>query len=373
MPATLYRLFFDNAPASRAQLDLVDRITVEQGIDVAWAARVEVPICTDAKGVWSDENASLLTQVRRVRVEVKVGDDDFVALIDGPVVTIESEMTATPGQSTATLVVSDDSFYLARNDEQARFDGLLDSEVADQLYRDATQIADTDIDDTTAGPNGSNSVAIQRGTAMAMIKRLARRNGMHAFVRPGDDAGASIGVFRSLPTKTDGLEPLVLLGTNRNLATFSAKNDGQSPTRTVIFTLNPLDGTTSSANASPSDADLLGGTSATAADGQVGTVILPPADGSVDPQKRADATATISSYAFHADGSVVSDCYPSILAPFRVVTVTGVDGRQSGDWLIVEVTHTLSRSVYTQSFKLARNATSAGSSAAATKPPIGIH
>jgi hypothetical protein len=166
---------------------------------------------------------------------------------------------------------------------------------------------------------------------------------------------------------------LVLLGPQRNLATFSSKNDGQSPTRTVIFTLNPLDGTTTSANASPADAGLLGGAPATAPDGEVGTVILPPADRSVDPQQRADATATISSYAFHADGSVVSDCYPSILAPFRVVPVRGVDGRQSGDWLIVEVTHMLSRSVYTQSFKLARNAISAGSGAAATNAPAGIH
>ena len=48
-------------------LDLVERITVEQEVDIAWEARLEVPICTDESGAWSDENASLLTQVRRVR------------------------------------------------------------------------------------------------------------------------------------------------------------------------------------------------------------------------------------------------------------------------------------------------------------------
>jgi hypothetical protein len=373
MPATVYRLYFDDAPASRAQLNLVETITVEQEFDIAWEARLEVPICTDDSGAWSDENGSLLTQVRRARVEVKVGDDPWVALIDGPVVTIESEMTATPGQSTATIVVNDDSFYLAREEKHDRFDGMLDSDVADQLFRSATQIVDTEIDPTSAPPSGTaNAVAIQRGTAMAMIRRLAERNGMYAYVRPGDDPGASVGVFEALPTTADDLEPLVLLGADRNLATFSSENDGSAPAKVTIFTLDPLDGTTSSANASPSDGALLGANPPTAADGQVGSVILPPSDGSVDAQTQADAAAVRNGYAFSANGSVVSDCYPSVLLPYQVVTVRGVDGHQSGDWLIVHVTHSLDRSVYTQNFTLGRNATSDGASSSAIAVPAGI-
>jgi phage protein D len=69
---------------------------------------------------------------------------------------------------------------------------------------------------------------------------------------------------------------------------------------------------------------------------------------------------------------VVSDCYPSVLLPYQVVSVRGVDGRQSGDWLILHVTHTLDRSVYTQTFKLGRNATSDGASSSAIAVPAGI-
>ncbi len=370
MPATVYRLYFDDSPSSRAQLDLVEKITVEQEIDVAWEARLEVPICTDDTGAWSDENAALLTQVRRVRVEVKVGDDAWVALIDGPVVTIESAMSATPGQSTATIVVNDDSFYLAREEKQDRIDGKLDSEVADHLFRSATQIVNTEIDTTNAPPSGTqNAVAIQRGTAMAMIRRLAERNGMYAYVRPGDDPASSVGVFQKLPTATTGLATLVLLGADRNLATFSSQNDGAAPAKVTIFTLNPLDGTTSQANASPSDGPLLGANAPTAADGQVGTVILRPSDGSVDAQTQANAAAVRNAYAFKADGSVVSDCYPSVMLPYQLVTVRGVDGRQSGNWLIMHVTHSLDRSVYTQTFKLGRDATSAGASSSAIAVP----
>src|SRR5262249_51163680 len=159
-----------------------------------------------------------------------------------------------------------------------------DSDVADQLFRSATQIANTEIDPTEAPPGGTKyAVVIQRGTAMATIRRLARRNGMYAYVRAGDEPGASVGVFETLPTTADDLEPLVLLGADRNLATFSSQNDGAAPAKVTIFTLDPLDGTTSSANASPGDGPLLGANAATAADGQVGTVILPPSDGSVGP------------------------------------------------------------------------------------------
>jgi hypothetical protein len=195
---------------------------------------------------------------------------------------------------------------------------------------------------------------------------------MHAYVRAGDDPGASVGVFRSLPTTTDGLAPLVLLGADRNLASFSSRNDGQRPTRVVIYSLDLLDGNTRSGSAAPADGPLLGIDPPAAPDGEVASVILPPSDGTADPQQRADAAAARSSYAFNADGAVVSDCYPDVLRPYHVVTVRGVDGRQSGDWLILHVTHALDRSVYTQTFKLGRNATSAGSASAAIAVPAGI-
>jgi hypothetical protein len=55
--------------------------------------------------------------------------------------------------------------------------------------------------------------------------------------------------------------------------------------------------------------------------------------------------------------------------PYRVVTVRGVDGRQSGDYNVKQVTHSLGRSTYTQRFKLIRNARSAGANADSTAAP----
>ena len=60
MPTIEYRLFFNNSPAKQEQLDLVEEITVEQDVDMAWEARLEIPICTDDTGKWSQEDEKIL-------------------------------------------------------------------------------------------------------------------------------------------------------------------------------------------------------------------------------------------------------------------------------------------------------------------------
>src|SRR4051812_9716862 len=99
MPDAAYRLFFENTPATRDQLDQVQEITVEQQIDMAWEARFVIPICTDENGKWSSEKDPHLAEFHRIRLEVRVGDGKFVALIDGPVVGTDRQMSSEPGQS----------------------------------------------------------------------------------------------------------------------------------------------------------------------------------------------------------------------------------------------------------------------------------
>ena len=93
-----YRLFFNDEPAGREELDRVERITVEQEIDMAWEAQLEVPICLDANGRWGNANESILKTARRVRVEVSVGGNAFVPLIDGPVIDTRNKMSYQPAE-----------------------------------------------------------------------------------------------------------------------------------------------------------------------------------------------------------------------------------------------------------------------------------
>ncbi|MGH7647030.1 MAG: hypothetical protein ACREND_02855 [Gemmatimonadaceae bacterium] len=372
MPGVLFRLLIDDAAASREEIASVETITVELEIDMAAEARLMIPICTNDGGGWTTETAPLIRSARRIRIEVKVGNGAWTPLIDGPVVRIDTRMSPDPSQSSVTMVVSDDSIWLSRDDAQQRFDDLADSEVALKLFQIAPQIASTDIEDTPAAGSSGTAVVVQRGTAMALLARLARRNGMNAYVRPGADSGASVGVFRSLPTRGDGIPDLILLGSGRNLMHWDGADDNEQPAKVVTYSLDVLSKTVTTATAGLDDLTLMGSDQTLVNGATPASRVLKPCHGTIDPQQRVAAEALRSSFAVDASGEVMSDCYTGVLLPYHVVTVRAVDGRQSGDYVVKQVTHSLGRSIYSQRFQLMRNARSAGAKSNATAAPAGI-
>ena len=361
MTSIEYRMFFDNNPAPREQLDRVEEITVEQEVDMAWEASLEIPVCVDDRGRWTGEDEDFMRSFSRVRVEIKIGEGPFTPLIDGPIVGSDSRMNSDPGQSSITLAVRDDSVYLNREENVCRFENLLDHEIAAQIFREFEQIASTDIEDTPASGSSLPPVAVQRGTSMQILRSLARRQGMHAYVLPGENPGESVGCFRAFPGRADGLPPLILLGESRNMDAFNCINNAQSPATVRASALSITDKTITAGTSSFRDLDLLGEEAAFENETETAARILPPGLGeSTDPDEAVSAEAARDSYAFEATGTVRVHCYQGILQPYRVVSVKGINGRLSGDYLVTQVTHTINRSNYGQSFTVRRNARSAG-------------
>jgi len=359
-----YRMFFNNNPATREQLDRFEEITVEQEIDMAWEARMQVPIATDDKGNWTGEDEDFLAEFTQVRIEIKIGDSAFVPLIDGCIVESGDLMSSEPGQSMKTVTVQDDSIRLNREDRIFRFENLLDHEIASQLFKEIEQIASTKIEKTPLPSSSLPPVVVQRGTAMQLLRSLARRQGMHAYVLPGEEPGKSIGCFKSFPTKTDGLPPLILLGAERNVAEFNPTNNAQHPAKVTASILNIFDKTITKRSSDFGKLDLLGEETTFAGEDNTATQILSPGySDAVDLDQAVTAEALRSSYSTETTGSVLNETYSAILTPYQVVSVCGANQRHSGDYLIRKVTHSLTRSFYSQSFTLQRNARSSGSSA----------
>lgn len=364
MPAVRYRLYFNDRPATREQLDRVDEITVDQEIDTAWEARLKVPICADSHGTWDGESEDFLQSFARARVEVKVGDRPYVALIDGPVVGNDRSTSSEPGQSSVTLIVHDDSVYLNREDEIRSFQNQSDHEIAAQIFGDTSQIRAQQVESALPCSCGITPEEIQRGTRMELLRRLARRQGMHAYVLPGDGPGQSVGCFKKLPTAADGLPEMVLLGPDRNIATFNVSTDAQSPANVQSFSLALGDRTATQATSRTRDVELLGSEGALASDADAGTRITrPDADCCLEPARAAEVETERASYAFEATGSVRCDCYGAALAPYRLVSVRAVGSRLSGNYVVKKVVHRLDRWRYAQEFTVMRNAHSGGSAA----------
>jgi hypothetical protein len=274
-------------------------------------------------------------------------------------------MSSQPGQSSQTVLVQDDSVYLNRNAEIERFDDQADHEVARTLFSRASQIASFQIEETRQHGTSRSRSTVQRGTPMHLLRELARRHGMHAYVLPGEQPGQSIGAFKKLPREGQRLPDLVLVGKDRNVAAFHVAANLQQPSTVRTFSLDVTDKTVAEATSSFRNLELLGDQAALAHDDQAATRLAEPGtDDAADPSERVDGAADRDSFAFSATGSVLSGCYTGVLTPYRLVRVCGVDTRLTGDYVIKRVSHQLTRSEYTQSFEFLRNAVARGQSSA---------
>lgn len=361
MPTIDYKLFFNNAPAKQDQLDSVESIEIEQDVDMAWEARLEIPLCSSDSGKWAKEDDKILADFGRVRVEVKIGKDSFVPLIDGPIVGFDNTMSSEPGQSSLKLRIQDDSVLLNREETLDSFKDKTDDEIAEKIFKSIPDIPSVKKDSVPRPDAKLTPVEIQHGTGIQLLRALAKRQHMHAYVLPGSKPGQSIGMFKKYPTTKDGLPNMILLGAGRNISKLEVKNQATKAGKTVGYSVSITDKKTVKKTSSFQRLDLLGSEKAEKSNKNTGTYLL-PADlvDSVDLDAAVQAKTDAASYQFEASGSLYTECYGKVLTPYRLVTVTGVNGRLSGDYVVIGVTHTLNRWSYKQAFKLLRNALSAG-------------
>ena len=366
MPAVRYRMYFDDEPATRDQLGRVEEISVDQEVDMAWEARLRIPVCTSAKGSWDGEDEEFLQSFARVRIEVKVGDRDWEPLIDGPIVGSDRRMSSEPGQSALLVIVHDDSAYLNHDEEIRSFQNMSDHEIARQVLSDVTQIGSVAVEDSLPCSCTGTPEEVQRESKMHLLQRLARRQGMHAYVLPGDTPGQSVGCFRKFPTSPGDLPDLVLLGPDRNIVSFNISSNAQSPASVQGFSLSIGDRAVAQGTSQTRDLDLLGPDSALAQDSDTRKRLLQPdASGCLTPEQAAQVEAERAAFAFEATGAVLAECYGAALVPYQIVAARGVGGRVSGDYIVKKVSHRLDRWQYSQQFTLLRNARSGGAGSGA--------
>lgn len=372
MSCSEYRMFFDGAPATPAQLARFEDITVEQEMDMAWTAHLQVPLCVDANGNWTAESESFLQCLSRIRIEASIQSGPWIALIDGPIVNQYSEMISEPGQSQVTLVVSDDSFYLHRDETVRSFQGVSDDEVATQLFEGVSQIATTDVDSVPAASNPGFDTTVMRGTEAELLQQMARRQHMHAYVLPGSHPGQSVGCFKRDPDpdRDFGLTPMVLTGSGRNIFYFNTANPAG---QTAVFQSARVNLNDRSVDTRTADSSQIPQFGTDPPQGpSINRLLRPGRADALDTSQAVQVASQRASYVLSAEGEVMKDTYPSVLQPYMNVQVTGVNGRLSGTWLIRQVTHTLTRNSYGQQFQAIRNALSAGTNSPAPQVPAQI-
>lgn len=349
------RMYFDNTPATREQLDLFRRIGVDQGIGMVTEAELEMELRLDDNGAWVDFEETFTAPFSRIRIEVKVGDGDFVALIDGPLVAQNMTLSASPDQSTLTLVVHDDSVLLNQLESVSVFEELTASDIAEIVFAEAG--LEPRVDGTAAAGGSLERAVVQRGTAIQLLRDLARRHGRVLRVVPGAVPGVSVGVFASLDLDGEDLPELLVTGAERNLEQISITFDGLRPFAALAGTVDAGSLEVLSAEARQSSQTSLG-------DEAVHTLVEPAQvlmartrETASDLDAAVAAAADTASWAYTAHGEVDSASYSAVLQPYATVALAGA-GPMSGRYLIAQVNHTIDDQIYRQQFTLRRNARS---------------
>lgn len=358
MPAINFKLFINNHEADQDRLDKIEEIVVEQEVDKVWEARINMPLCVDERGMWSDQDEEMIEAFTRVRVEVEVGQGSS-PLIDGPVVGYNNAKSAAPGESSVTVNVHDDSVYLNRQAQIERFNDKSDDQIARELFQKVDTIkTNVQVDPTPPPAEELRSDLVQRGTAIQILRQLARCQGMHVYVLPGANAGESIGCFKSFSTTLSDLPAMILLGKDQNITSFNLSNNGQGATQAQAFSLNISDGGLVSGNSSFRNLEFLGPKTATEEENAATAVERTDRCQRVSAERQANICTARNAYTLQATGEVLENCYTGVLRPYEVVQVRAVNSREAGNYLIKKVTHTLTRSSYRQSFTLISNALS---------------
>lgn len=363
-----FKVYYGDTLATQEQLDAIEEIVVEQEIGKAWEARIKIPVRIAEDGSWEGEDDRAYAEFARVRVEARMGEGDFVPLIDGSILSQLPDYNASPGLSVVTLIVHDDTKILHRQTGSVSFSGQSDSQIVSSIFDTAALGEDPDIDDLPARPD-ANSVLNQHGTMIEMLRSTAARySNYHAYVLPGISVGTSKGCFKKLPTKPDaGLPAMFLSGPKQNITGFRIQRNSGRAARVEGAHLSMSDKSVTTASASPMSP---GSSSATTGkDTDLRLRRLPPGIGDhADLTEAANGMAEESGFTLSAEGSVIPAIYGAILSPYKMVSVRVSNSRYSTGYVIYKVVHTLGISEYTQSFTVLGNAVSPEASPSASMP-----
>ncbi|MCP4463725.1 MAG: hypothetical protein GY819_13095 [Planctomycetaceae bacterium] len=360
MTVSEFKVFLDNTPASAEQLDLFSEIKVDQAIGMATQAELTIDVGVDESGRWTEVEENYVQPSARIRVEVKIRDGDFVALIDGPVVGQRFDLSGSPNSSKMTLIVQDDSVLMNQNEAVEIYEDQSADQVAQQLFQTAGLTPETDSVSTPAGE--FTRYLVRRGTAMQFLKELARRHSMFVYVEPGSIPGVSVGYFKRPELSRGDYPELLLVGAERNINKLSGQFDGLRPLKARADSVNISDQQIISSESVASNIDAQGD-EAVHEFIDAGQVLLARTrESNDDLDASTKAAVNHSSWAYSASAEVIADSYDGVLLPHRVVSIAGAGGQLSGDWLVSQVTHAINDDSYKQAFSLRRNARSSGSS-----------
>lgn len=275
-------------------------------------------------------------------------------LVRGPVHAQRIRLSHGGAGSTLEVQGGDAGLRLDAGEKVAVWSGVTDSDAVRSILMSNGLVPDIG---TTRGTHAEDGHAlVQRGSDLAFIRRLARRNGFLLWMTTSA-AGVDTAHFR--PPPLEG-EPALTLSINHDppdIQSLEIDWDVAVPnavtTRQLdLRTKQTLDG---SQGASPLPA--LGATGlAAAAGGSRPFLLSAPADDGGDLSARATGVLTESGFFIRARCRTTAQQVRALVRAPSVVELRGAGSRHSGRYLVAAVRHEIDATTHRMELELLRNA-----------------
>lgn len=354
---TTYTLLVEGQPLDEETLAQLQTVEAEEHLQLADMLRLvfNIAVREDGSG-WRVLDDALFAPLTPLQLQITVGNNDPVTVIDAYVVETQSALTNNPGESTLTVVAMDASVLMSSNEVVRTWAGMSDSDIASTIFNEYGFSPEVESTDVTYEED--DTLIVQRGTDMQLLQLLAQRHGFDVYVDVDPSSGSLTGHFG--PVVLDD-EPQGLLtihmGQSSNLNQLNIRWDMLRPTGVQVDNIDADSGEDQTGSADGSELTLLGGDDLFEATTPRMSRVL-PAGATIEAElsSLAQGLSNRSSLAVIAEGEVDTNNFGAVLRAKRTVTVRGAGELYSGIYLVERVLHAFIEGEYTQHFTLRRNA-----------------
>jgi hypothetical protein len=297
--------------------------------------------------------SDILEPPSRVVIAVVIGVLPQV-LVDGIITHHQVAQSNKPGEGTLVVTGEDISLKLDLDERKEAYADQADSDIVRTILgRYATYGLQPDVTPTDDQPQESQRIPMQRGTDLAYVQELARRNGFVFYVEPTSIPGITTAHWGP-PNLQGSPQPALTMnmGASTNLESISFTFDALGPATPRVSILEPSSRviitvpvpTGTRPPLSRRQAESLRTTLPT------DTANLEPAQAAL--QGLAAAAAAVD--AVTGSGQMDAVRYGRVLRARQLVGVRGVGDTYDGSYYVKQVTHRIKRGEYKQSFSLSR-------------------
>lgn len=358
----MVQLSLMKAPAPASVIDAVQEVVVETALDMAGAFSIRFGLGADALGDYGLLALDPFKPGLPLGIRVSTGSVPLPLAVINGYATGQRATWGEGGKSSLTVHGTDVTGMMNLEEKVKAWSSVPDSVIAMSIFATYSVIPQvTPTPPRLVEPLGT---AIQRGTDIRFLRRLARRNGFDCYVLPEPMTGLDTGYFGA--PATTGMPQAVLsvnMGAATNVRDVTARYDMLKPTSAV--TAN-IDTATKAPQLGVAPASLLApmglepaGVRALAGAGLSGALALvrlaDPSNGlTAEGQAAAQGVVDRSGFAVTVEGTTGPDV--GVLRPGGLVALRGVGRLFNGLYQVSKVRMTLSEGRFEQRFSARRNA-----------------